>query len=134
MSDIFFNDKGDGGEFLTNGADLATDDTYYTALYLSLFQGRSLAEIFAEHKTDREFEKALSLPVTPTNINKLNALGEKATDWLLTEGIAESIEFSAFGDTNSKLGVNITVTEPSMVVRKYAVIWENEKIRLIGRQ
>lgn len=130
MSDIYFTDKGDGGVFELNGSDLKTDDTYYTAIYLSLFQGKSFSNVLNSVKTDRKFEEALNLPVTVTNINKINAIGENALIWLVNEGIAEKIEFSAFGDKNSKLCANITVTEPSQTVRKYSVIWQNEKIKL----
>lgn len=134
MSDIFLTDKGDGGTFELNGGDLKSDDTYFTAIYLSLFQGQSFANIFSEYETDRKFEEALNLPVTVTNINKINALGEKALNWLVNEGIAEKIKFSAYGDKNSKISADITITEPSEEVRKYSIIWQNERLILLNNR
>lgn len=127
MSDIFLTDKGDGGSFEIESGDLKADDTFFTAIYLSLFQGKSFSNIFTEYETNTKFEDALNLPVTVTNINKVNTIGEKALNWLVNEGIAEKINFSAHGDKNSKLSADITVTEPQGEFLKYSIIWQNER-------
>lgn len=130
---IFLEDKGDGGEFALVGGDLKQDETLLTALYISLFSGKTFYNVYEKYKTDGDFERALNQPITLGNLKKTEDAAKKATEWFIAEGIAESIEVRAFGDINEKQNVEITIKEPSGVNKTYGVIWDNEKAILKAR-
>ena len=44
--DLLLTDTGDGGELSLDSGDLATDDTFYTAVYLSLFNGDTFSNVY----------------------------------------------------------------------------------------
>lgn len=130
--EILLEDKGDGGQFTLEGGDLKQDDTFYTAVYLSLFNGDCFYNIFSEHKSDGEFEALLSLPVTATNLKRVETSGHNALKWLIAEGIAKAVTVFAFGDPDEKINVEITITEPDGNLRNFSITWENQKAVLRG--
>ena len=121
--DILFKDTGDGGEFVLEGGDLAADNTFLTPLYISLFGGDCYYNIYETYESDNEFQDSLNQPITVKNLQKTEQAGKKA----ISEGLAESIEFMAYGDKDENINVNITITEPSGNDYPFAIVWENEK-------
>lgn len=128
--EILLIDKGDGGEFVLEGGDLKQDGTFLTALYLSLFTGDAFYNVFSDYPTNREFEDALSLPITIPNLKTVETLANNALKWMLDQGVAKSIDVYAFGDKDEKINVEITVTEPDGNTGQYYITWQNEKIAL----
>lgn len=128
--EILLIDKGDGGEFVLEGGDLKQDGTFLTALYLSLFNGDAYYNIFSDYPTNRDFENALSLPLTIQNLNSVETLGKNALKWMLEQGVAKTIDVNAYGDKDEKINVKITITEPDGTSGRYYITWQNEKIVL----
>lgn len=125
--DLFLEENGDGGEFVLEGGDIKTDGTFFTALYLSLFNGDAFYNVFEKYKTDDSFEKALNQTITLNNLKAVEKAGQKLTSWMIDEGLAEGITFEAVGDIQAKINVKITITEPGDISSAFAVVWENEK-------
>jgi len=128
--DLLLTDTGDGGELSLDSGDLATDDTFYTAVYLSLFNGDTFSNVYEKYKTDNSFEEALLLPITKNNLLNVEKTCKNSLNWFLVEGIAKSIDIFAFGSTTNKINVDITITEPSDKNYLFSIIWENEKYKL----
>lgn len=128
--DLLLTDSGNGGELSLNSGDLATDDTFFTAVYLSLFTGDTFSNVYEKYKTDRSFEEALLLPITKNNLLNVEKTCKNSLNWFILEGIAKSIDVFAYGNTTNKIGVDITITEPSDKNYFFSIIWENEKYKL----
>lgn len=128
--EILLIDKGDGGEFVLEGGDLKQDGTFLTALYLSLFTGDAFYNIFTDYPTNKEFEDALSLPLTIPNLKTVETSANNALKWMLDQGVAKEISVNAYGDKDEKINVEITVTEPDGNTGQYYITWQNEKIAL----
>lgn len=128
--ELLLQDKGDGGEFVLDGGDLKQDGTFYTAVYLSLFNGEAFYNVYSDYKTDLEFEKKLSLPVTSQNLKEIEKAGQNALKWLIDEGVAKETSVYAYGDIEERINVEITITEPDGNDCKFAIVWNNEKIVL----
>lgn len=127
--ELLLQDKGDGGEFTLAGGDLKQDGTFFTAVYLSLFNGEAFYNIYSEYKTDREFEEMLSLPVTSQNLKNIEKTAQNALKWLIDEGVAKETSVFAYGK-DEKINVEITITEPNGKDCKFSIIWDNEKTLL----
>lgn len=126
-------DRGDGAELSFNGSDLKTDDTFYTAVYTSLFLGDCFYNIYTDNKTDDTFLNALIQPITADNLKNAEIAAANLLKWLVDSELAASVECFAYGDKREKINVDITITEPDSKSRhKYSVFWDNEKIFLKG--
>lgn len=126
-------DRGDGAELTFNGADIKTDDTFFTAVYSSLFLGDCFYNIYTEHKTDDSFMQALLKPITADNLKNAEIAAKNLLTWLIDGELADSVEVFAYGDKREKINVDITITQPgSDSGNKYSIVWENEKIYLKG--
>jgi phage gp46-like protein len=128
--EFLLQDKGDGGEFSLAGGDIKNDGTFFTAVYLSLFNGDAFYNVYSEHKTDQKLEEFLSLPVTSANLKKVEQAGQNALKWLIDENIAKETSVFAYGDITEKINVEITITEPDGEDCKFAIVWQNEKLVL----
>lgn len=128
--ELELQDKGDGGEFTLDGGDIKQDGTFYTAIYVSLFGGDCFYNIYSEHKTDGSFEESLSLPITVSNLQKVETSAQNLLSWMIKEGVASSIDIYAYGDKTEKINVEITIIEPNGTSYKYSITWANEKIFL----
>lgn len=128
--EFLLQDKGDGGEFSLDGGDIKKDGTFFTAVYLSLFNGDAFYNVYSTYKTDRKFEELLSLPVTSTNLKSVEQAAENALKWLVDENIAKETKIFASGDITEKIKVEITITEPDGKDCKFAIIWQKEKLVL----
>lgn len=128
--EILLIDKGDGGEFVLKGGDLKQDGTLLSALYLSLFTGDAYYNVFSEYPTTREFEDAISMPLTIPNLQACETAALNALKWMLDQGVAETIDVNAYGDRQEKINVEITITEPNGNTGQYYITWQNEKLAL----
>lgn len=131
--EILITDHGDGGEFTLDGGDLKQDGTFLSALYLSLFNGDAFYNIYSDYPTDRQFEDALSLPVTIQNLQTVETLANNALKWMLDQGVADNISVNAYGDRDERINVEITITEPDGTTGQYDITWQNEKIYLFKK-
>lgn len=125
--DLLLTDTGDGGELTLTGGDLQMCGTFYNAVYLSLFGGDAFYNVFETYEQSGDFEKALNLPITKTNLNKVETTAKQCLKWLLEEGAADSIDVKAYGNNENKINVDITINEPNNVSYSYGLIWENQK-------
>lgn len=125
--DLMLIDNGDGGELVLEGGDVKGDGTLLTAVYISLFGGDNFSNVFETYEQNGEFEESLNQPITAKNLKNVENKAKKSLDWLIQEGIANSVEVSAFGDIKEKINVNITIQEPSGEVYPFSIVWENEK-------
>lgn len=123
--EILLNDRGDGAEFNLLNGDLQSDDTFFTALYVSLFGGDCFSNVYEKYKQDGSFEESLNLTITSTNLKTVQAEAKKALKWLIEEDIAESVDVFAYGNISEKINVDITITEPSGESYQYSVYWDN---------
>lgn len=127
--ELLLQDKGDGGEFTLAGGDLKQDGTFFTAVYLSLFNGEAFYNIYSEYKTDRKFEEMLSLPITSHNLKSIETAAQNSLKWFIDEGVAKEIKVFAYGKYE-KINVEITITEPNGNDCKFSIVWDNEKTLL----
>lgn len=125
--DLMLIDNGDGGELVLEGGDVKGDGTLLTAVYISLFGGDNFSNVFETYEQNGEFEESLNQPITAKNLKNVENKAKKSLDWLIQEGIANSVEVSAFGDIKEKINVNIVIQEPSGEVYPFSIVWENEK-------
>jgi len=125
--DVLLTDTGDGGEFTLSGGDLETCGSFYNAVYLSLLNGNAFYNVYEKYELDGRFEKALNQPITKTNLKNVETAAKQCLKWLLDEGAADSIEVKAYGNTEQKINVDITINEPNDVSYSYGLIWENQK-------
>jgi len=130
---ILLQDNGDGGEIVLESGDIKADETLLTALYLSLFTGKTFYNVYEDYETDGDFEEALNQPITKENLQKTELAAKKATQWFVDEGVADSVEVVAYGDINEKQNVDITITEPTGESVLFGIIWQNEK-RVLQRK
>lgn len=125
--DLMLIDNGDGGELVLEGGDVKGDGTLLTAVYISLFGGDNFSNVFETYEQNGEFEESLNQPITAKNLKNVENKAKKSLDWLIQEGIADSVEVSAFGDIKEKINVNIAIKEPSGEIYPFSIVWENEK-------
>ena len=128
--DFKIYEQGDGGELNIIGGDIEPENTLSNSIYLSLFSGDVWYNIFEESdslKTNDAVEQLLNEFVISTkNLRKLEALINESLNWLIAEGIIESIETSAMPSFES-IKISITIKEPNNTDKKYIIIWNNQK-------
>lgn len=131
--DFLMIENGDGGEIdISSNGDIVTDGTYYTAVYLSLFGGKSFYRQFdLESAEDGEsIEKELNKPIAPDNLKNLANIINFKLGWMVEQGLAESIDTEASGGKNSNIEVNIIIKQPDGSTQIYGIIWDKEKSEL----
>lgn len=128
--DFKIYEQGDGGELNIIGGDIEPENTLSNSIYLSLFSGDVWYNIFEESdslKTNDTIEQLLNEFIISTkNLRKLEALINESLNWLIEEGIIESIETSAMPSFES-IKISITIKEPNNTDKKYIIIWNNQK-------
>ena len=122
MSDILMVENGDGGDFLFLNGDIENDDTFYTAVYLSLFNGDAFYNIFAKYPRNNDFEESLNCIITPDNLKNIETNANAALDWMITENIAESIDTSSSSSSDKQTDVSIAITRTE---RSYKNFWDH---------
>lgn len=128
--DFKIYEQGDGGELNIIGGDIEPENTLSNSIYLSLFSGDVWYNVFEESdslKTNDAVEQFLNEFIISTkNLRKLEALINESLNWLIEEGIVESIETSAMPSFES-IKISITIKEPNNTDKKYIIIWNNQK-------
>jgi phage gp46-like protein len=127
MTDFKLYEYGDGGELNLSGGDIEPEKGLSNAIYLSLFTGDNWYNVFEERKTTDSFETSLfSLLTTSNNLKKIETIANESLNWLIEDGIVESIETRATANTNGHINLSIIITEPNNTTRKYSIIWEQQ--------
>lgn len=125
--DILLEDNGDGAEVVLQGGDLKGDGTLYNAVYLSLFNGESIANAFENYESDDEFEESLNLPITAQNLKIVQNKANNCLKWLFDENVAESVDCFAYGGLENKIELDISITEPTGDNQAFGIVWNNQK-------
>ncbi len=128
--DFKLYEQGDGGELNIVGGDIEPENALSNSIYLSLFSGDNWYNIFEESdslKTNDNIENLLKEFIVSTkNLRKLESLINESLNWLINDGIVESIEVSAIPFFES-IKISIIIKEPNNINKKYLIIWNNQK-------
>ena len=128
--DFKIYEQGDGGELNIIGGDIEPENTLSNSIYLSLFSGDVWYNIFEESdslKTNDDIENLLKEFVVSTkNLRKLESLINESLNWLMDEGVVESIDTSAAPSFES-IKISILIKEPNNADKKYIIIWNRQK-------
>ena len=128
--DFLLTEKGDGGEFIINqSGDIETDDTFQNAVYLSLFNGDCFYNVYTKNKTDNSFIEAISKTITLENLQNAQTKAQNLLKWMIDESIARNIDVFAYGK-KGKISADITIQQDDNTIKKYSVLWEQEKVYL----
>jgi phage gp46-like protein len=68
------------------------------------------------------------LLTTANNLKKIETMANESLNWLMEDGIVETIETKATAGINGHINLNIIVTEPNNTTKKYSIIWEQQKL------
>jgi len=128
--EIKLSDFGDGGAVTSSGGDLDQDGGFLTAIYVSLFGGDCFYNVYSDYPQDKSFEDAIQAPITVSNLKNAETLCANLLKWMTDEGVVESIDVKAYGNSDNKMNVDITTTEPGGNTRIYGIVWQNEKAML----
>lgn len=132
--DFKLYELGDGGELNIIGGDIEPENTLLNAIYLSLFSGDNWYNIFEtedNNRTTDEFETALfELETSSSNLKKLETIARENLNWLINDGIVDSIETRAIPNSNGHINLSIMITEPNNISKKYMIVWEAQKLYL----
>ncbi len=131
--DVLLQDYGNGAEVVLEGGDLKGDGTLYNAVYLSLFAGDNFSNVFETYESNKEFEESLNLPITTANLKTVETKAKNCLKWMLDEYVAKSIECYAYGNNDDKIEIEITIKESSGNDSLFALVWENQKRKLLIR-
>lgn len=130
MSDLLMIERGDGGELVLSAEDLMLDETLFNPVYLSLFEGENyysnLDTDTREHGSYTDYEKALNSTTSRVSMNQLESLTNEKLNWLVTKGIAETIETTVFCIEDALLDIDITITQPGGESEKYSILWDKQ--------
>lgn len=136
MSDILMVENGDGGDIEFSGGDIVSDDTFFTAVYLSLFTGEAFYNVFSDYPTTKDFENALNSVVTDDDLKNLETLANEALAWFVSEGIAKSVSTSVTTTTNDnkakEICISITITQPDGDTTTYSFVWDSTSKKLLS--
>lgn len=132
MSDFLIIENGDGGEIdISASGDIVLDGTFYSAIYLTLFGGKSFYSQFDVETSDNEsIEIELNKPSNVDNLKNLANIINFKLNWLIDFGLAENIDTDVIADGDVLLKINITIKQPDGNLEKYGIIWDKEKSEL----
>lgn len=130
MCDFLMIENGDGGEIeVASDGDIVTDNTFYSAVYLSLFGGRcfyeQLENASAVEKDDIESE--LNKPVLPDNLKNLANIINYRLNWMTEQGLAKSVNTECLAENDVITKCTITVIQPEGNMERFGIIWNREK-------
>ena len=130
--DFLMIENGDGGELdIVPEGDLIVDETYYTAAYLSLFEGDTFYKKFHFQVNDNvNIETEFSKPATPDNLKNLSNIIILKLNWMIENGLAKNITADALPKENNITEVLISVVQPDNNVETFKIIWDRAKSEL----
>jgi phage gp46-like protein len=131
--DILMLERGDGGDLEFAGGDIAYDNGFYTAIYISLFSGSCFASIFSdEMNTDSMFMQSLNQTITLDSLREMEKQATLALDWLKKDDVVADVTVEATSPKYNRVNFYIKITEKSGKQNQYAAIWDAEK-QLVAR-
>ena len=131
-----------------NGQDLTSDDGLENALGMSLFTDRRVTEeqlpqgvtnkkgwwgdMYAENPGDQIGSRLWT--INPNKVtDETRKLAEdycvESTQWLIDDGIADTINFTTEYNESKHLNILIEVIRPDKPSSKYQVVWDAQKVR-----
>ena len=128
--DIKLTPTADGGEITLINGSAETTEGLFTAVYISLlgaaWWGNAISE--TPEKLNSELIAIMSEPLTnKARLNTIEAIKD-ALQWLLDEGIANSIEVEAEIPNPSRLNLRIIIEEPDRTEDFiYALNWDAQE-------
>jgi len=130
--DILILEKGDGGEVLFHGGDIATDDGLFTAVYVSLFTGETFYNplLPVSERYSRDLIDSLNEPITSESLRVVESKTENVLQWMLDEGVASSVEVSASSTEYNRINIEISITEPDENNNKFVLVWDAERLQV----
>lgn len=135
MSDLLMYECGDGGELGISGGDLQLDNTFYSAMYLSLFEGQNfynqLEGGFDESDT-YDFETLLNSVSTEKDLKQIESVANLKLGWMIRDGLVAGVDTKAVFTANQIVSIDITTSQPDGSSEKYSLIWDQEK-KLLSR-
>lgn len=121
---------GDGGELGVAGGDLLLDNTFYSSIYLSLFEGQNfynqLEEGFDESDTF-DFETLLNSVSTEKDLRQIESVANLKLNWMIRNGLVSAVETKAVFSANQVVNIEIITKQPDGSSEKYSLIWDQEK-------
>lgn len=146
MSDLalIWDNAANGADLELLGADLATEDGLRTAIIISLFSDRLArpddalpddsgdrrgwwADAFPEAEGDQIgsrlwlLDRAKQLPET---LDAANDYATEALQWLVEDGVAQSVTVTAEWTQAGLLGAQIEVARPTAPAARFFFVWE----------
>lgn len=135
MSDLLMYECGDGGELGVAGGDLLLDNTFYSSIYLSLFEGQNfynqLEDGFDESDTF-DFETLLNSVSTEKDLKQIESVANLKLNWMIRDGVVAGVETNAVFSGNQLVNIEIVTTQPDGGTENYSLIWDQEK-KLLSR-
>lgn len=135
MSDLLMYECGDGGELGVAGGDLLLDNTFYSSIYLSLFEGQNfynqLEEGFDESDTF-DFETLLNSVSTEKDLRQIESVANLKLNWMIRDGLVAKVETNAGFSAEQLVNIEIVTTQPDGGTENYSLIWDQEK-KLLSR-
>jgi phage gp46-like protein len=149
MSDIAIKTIGKIFVLQVENGDLAKDDGLQTAVTISLFTDQRVSEdeLPPEEKSKRGWW-ADSFPVTDQDkigsklwllervkrtaetLRKFEDYSREALNWLIEDGVAETIEVSASYDEDNQLVAAITIKKPKGRTSRYQLLWDKQELKV----
>jgi phage gp46-like protein len=149
MSDIGLYIAADGSiDLATSGADLSTDSGLQTAVLVSLFTDARVesedlpfagasrrgwwGNLFPEVDGDEVGSKLWLLARekrTTDTLNRAEEYTQEALQWLIDDGVAESVDVETSYDTNGALIIQALITKPGGDQKRFrfAQAWQAEE-------
>lgn len=133
MTDVLLFQGADGGEIEVEASGIVTDDGLGTAVFLSLFGGNEeddgttataplqwWGNVLEDEGSARRYRSQtlavlVGLPLTSSNLLRLQTAAENDTAWLVSEGLA------------SERAISVRVTAPKRVAITVAVVVSGER-------
>jgi len=128
--------------------DLAIDEGLQTAVTISLFTDQRVSEdeLPVEEKSKRGWW-ADAFPVTDQDkigsklwllervkrtaetLRKFEDYSKEALNWLIEDGVAETIEVTASYDENNQLVAAITIKKPKGRTSRFQLLWDKQELK-----
>lgn len=129
MSDIRIHESGDGGELIvTDGGELKSEETFFSAIYQSIFEGSTYYNVLEDDDVDEtDIEELLDRTVNISNLGNIESAINKKLQWLIDEGICSTVSTNAkSGDKDNSILVEILITNSDGESEKYSFIWDQQ--------
>lgn len=134
MSDLLIYECGDGGELGVANGDLLLENTFYSAIYLSLFEGKNFYNQLEDGFDDSDnfdFEILLNSVSTEKDLRQIESVSNLKLSWMIRDEIVSNVETKAYFSVTGVVNIDILTKQPSGDTEKYSLIWDQEKKLLL---